>query len=234
MLVDDDALRIAAIGLSARHLVGRRISQREAIEAVLLAIGEAIVADAARCNHAADAADVTDLEFGDFVADRRDATDDFVAGDHRIGLLPPLLADMVDVGVADPGIKNLDQDIARTDRAALDRDRPKPAGRTLRAICPGRERNGAERTAGRLGRRGRRASEQRGSSQTGDTGEQRAAVQFAVTTAVAMIVSEYSHGTVSCLVDSTLVARRESLWFAAREADTIRAALTRLAATPCR
>ena len=45
---------------------------------------------------------------------------DLVAGDERVGRRTPVAADGVDVGVADAGELDLDQDVVRADVAALD------------------------------------------------------------------------------------------------------------------
>ena len=57
---------------------------------------------------------------GDVGADLGDDAGDLVAGHDREGLRAPVAADGVDVGVADAGVLDLDQDVVGADVAALD------------------------------------------------------------------------------------------------------------------
>ena len=81
---------------------------------------QAVVALAAGVDHAADADAVADGVPGDLGADLGDDAGDLVAGDQRVGLRAPVAADGVDVGVADAGELDVDQDVVRADVAALD------------------------------------------------------------------------------------------------------------------
>jgi hypothetical protein len=57
---------------------------------------------------------------GDGASDLRDDADDLVAGHDREGLRAPVAVDGVDVGVADAGVLDLDEDVAGSDLATVD------------------------------------------------------------------------------------------------------------------
>ena len=57
---------------------------------------------------------------GDLGADLGDDADDLVAGHDRERLGAPVAVDGVDVGVADAGVLDLDEDVVGSDVAALD------------------------------------------------------------------------------------------------------------------
>ena len=63
---------------------------------------------------------VADLVAGDAGADGRDGAGDLVAGDHGEDRPAPLLADLVDVAVADAGEGDVDQDVVVPERSVLD------------------------------------------------------------------------------------------------------------------
>src|SRR5690606_6083574 len=88
--------------------------------AVLLEPGAALLALAAAVHHAADADPVAGLHVGDGAADLRDDAGDLVAGHHRKDGLTPFLAHLVDVGVADARVLDLDGDVLRTELTPLD------------------------------------------------------------------------------------------------------------------
>jgi hypothetical protein len=127
-LGDDDLLGIAAKGVSAVHTIGRVVSQGVAVEAVLLEIRQAVLADAAGVNHSAHTADVADLELGYRAAHRLHSTDDFVPGDAGIAARPPFAASNMDVGMANPAIQHIQQHVVWTDGAALDLQRSQRTG----------------------------------------------------------------------------------------------------------
>jgi len=66
---------------------------------------------------------------GDLGADLRDDAGDLVAGDEGIGDRTPVTAGGVDVGVADPGVLDLDQDVVRAEVSTLDGRRGEGCGR---------------------------------------------------------------------------------------------------------
>jgi hypothetical protein len=58
---------------------------------------------------------------GDLGADLGHPADDLVADGQRVGHLAPFATDGVDVGVADAGVTDLDENIARPEVTPLDR-----------------------------------------------------------------------------------------------------------------
>ena len=74
----------------------------------------------ARVHHAADADPVADLVPGDVGADLGNDPDDLVAGYDGEGLRSPVAVDGVDVGVADAGVLDLDEDVVGSDVTPLD------------------------------------------------------------------------------------------------------------------
>ena len=136
VLVDDDVVGVAAVGDRA-VAVDRAVGLRVARQAVLLLAGLAVLALAAGVDHAADADAVARRERRDLRADLGDDAGDLVARDRRVGDLAPLAAGEVDVGVADAAELDVDADVLRADRAALE----SPARRAVRR-APARRRRG--------------------------------------------------------------------------------------------
>jgi hypothetical protein len=102
-LVDDDAVRVAAVGDASEVLIGKIISERE-VRAELLETSLALEAGAVGIDHAADGGEVAGLEGGDCGADLGDTADDLMAGDARVHgrhYTAPLITDLVQIGVAD-------------------------------------------------------------------------------------------------------------------------------------
>lgn len=116
--VDHDVGGVAAVGQLAvpvAVVVGADVAG-----AVLLLSRPAFVARAAGLDHDADADPVTGGEAGDGGAGRHHDARDLMAGDHRIGARAPAVRHLVDVGVADPRVLDLDQYIAVAQRTAGD------------------------------------------------------------------------------------------------------------------
>lgn len=110
---------VAALGdgpVAVHSAVGAGV----ALEAVLFLAGLAVGALAAGVHHAADADAVTDGVLGYGRADFGDDAGNLVARGERVGLRSPVAADRVDVRMADAGELDLDQDVVRSDVAALD------------------------------------------------------------------------------------------------------------------
>lgn len=63
-----------------------------------------------------------------------DDAGDLVAGDHGVGGRAPLAADVVDVGVADAAVLDLDEDVVGADITALDGGRRERFGRGCRGV----------------------------------------------------------------------------------------------------
>ena len=116
--VADDVVGVAAVGDRAVVAPGV-VGADEALDAVVFQARLAVGADAAGVDQHADAGQVAGLEPGHLRADRRHAADDLVAGHHGIHRAAPLVAHLVDVGVADAAVGDLDDHIARARFAAL-------------------------------------------------------------------------------------------------------------------
>ena len=109
-LVDDDAVGVAAVGDAAEVLVGEVVGEGH-VRAELLEAGLALGAGAVRIDHAADRGEVARLELGDRGADLGDAADDLVARDAGVDGrhdAAPLVTDLVEIGVADTAVEDLD------------------------------------------------------------------------------------------------------------------------------
>jgi hypothetical protein len=90
----------------------------------VLALVAGTCARLARVRLGADADEVAWLDAADGLgADADSDADDLVARDDRERLWAPVTVDGVDVGVADAGVLDRDEDVVLTDRAALDGDR---------------------------------------------------------------------------------------------------------------
>ena len=98
------------------------------VGAELLESRPAVRAGATGINETTDADEVPDLEFLHRAAGGRDAADDFVAWHGRILSETPLVADEVQVGVADAAIEDLDLDVGGGRLAALDNRRAERGG----------------------------------------------------------------------------------------------------------
>ena len=75
---------------------------------------------AAGIDHAADRGEIAGLELRHVAANLHDAADDFMAGDHGIDGVPPFVAGLVQVGVADAAVEDLDDHIGGERVATLD------------------------------------------------------------------------------------------------------------------
>src|SRR5213076_1498944 len=110
MFIDDDAFGVAAVGDASEVLV-RRIEGENHVWAELLETSLALCAGAVRIDHAADRGEIPGLVLGDCRPDLDNTADDLVAGDNRIirGYeLAPLVADRMEIGVADTAEENFD------------------------------------------------------------------------------------------------------------------------------
>ena len=127
VLVDDDVGGVAALGDGAVP-VDAAVGLRVASQAVLLLTGPAVVALAAGVDDRADPDAVADCVLGYVRSDLDHGAGDFVTDDLRVGDGTPVAADGVDVGVADAGVGDLDQDISRSDIAPGDGGRDQGLG----------------------------------------------------------------------------------------------------------
>ena len=70
-----------------------------------------------------DARPIADFELRDLAADRPNDADDFVAGNLGVALRPPIPPFLVNVGMADAGVLDLDEDVVVPHRPALELER---------------------------------------------------------------------------------------------------------------
>jgi len=113
MLIDDDAFGISAIRHAPEMLVRKVVGVR-GIGAELFEPGAAFRAGAVGVDHAAHGGKIADLELLHRRADFGDAADDLVSGDawvDRGKKLSPLIADLVQIGMADPAVENVNLDV---------------------------------------------------------------------------------------------------------------------------
>ncbi len=120
--VDDDAVGVSAVGDSSGVLV-REVIGEGGVGAELLEACLAFGADAVGIDQAADGGEIAGLELGDFRPNLGDAADDFMAGNAGVDgghNAAPLIAGLVEVGVADAAEENFDLDVVAGGIAALD------------------------------------------------------------------------------------------------------------------
>ena len=122
-LVDDDPLRVAAVGGGLPVHLGAVVGEGGAALAELLEPAPARVAAAAGVHHAADAGEISGAEPLHPRAHARHLSDDLVARHHREERAAPLVADLVEVGVAHAAERDVDDDVPRTGLAAGELER---------------------------------------------------------------------------------------------------------------
>ena len=89
------------------------------MDAILLLSRVARLASHAAVDHAADRRQVADLDPRDLRTDGGDAADDLVPRQRRIERVAPIVADLVQVGMTDAAVKDVDRDIVRPQIAPL-------------------------------------------------------------------------------------------------------------------
>src|SRR6266487_3232840 len=122
VFIDDDAFGVATVGHAPKVLV-RRVEGEDHVRAELLKASLALWAGAVRIDHAADRDQVAGLVLGNCRADLGHTADDLVTGDNRVirgHELAPLIADRMEIGVADAAEEDLDLHVAVSWIAALD------------------------------------------------------------------------------------------------------------------
>src|SRR6266566_3965134 len=142
VFIDDDAFGVAAVGHASEVLV-RRIEGKNHVRAELLETSLALCAGAIRIDHAADRGEIPGLVLGDCRPDLDNTADDLVAGDNRIirgHELAPLVADRMEIGVADAAEENFDLHVPVSWIAPADLSGGKPrcrarSGISLRVEC---------------------------------------------------------------------------------------------------
>src|SRR5438309_993494 len=114
VFIDDDALGVAAVGHASEVFVWG-IESEDHVRAELFEASLALWAGAVRVDHAADRGEIPGLVLGNGRADLGHAADDLMAGHNRIirgHELAPLVADRMEIGVADAAKEDLDLHVA--------------------------------------------------------------------------------------------------------------------------
>jgi len=137
VLADHDAAGITTHGVAAIDPVRGGVGHGRAFEAVLLQALGAGLAVAAGVDHATDTDQVADLVRGDLVTHRGDPANDLVAGHQRVHGDAPFVARLVDVGMANATVEDLDGDVVRARGAALEGHGGQGAGRGLGGVTDG-------------------------------------------------------------------------------------------------
>jgi hypothetical protein len=138
VLIDYNAIRIAAIGNSSKVHVWRIIGEGH-VWAELLKSILALVAVTVGVNHAADCSNVAWLEFGDCRADPGNTADDLMSRNAWIdsGHSTPLTTDLVKVRVADTAKKDFNLNVVFARIAPRDHGGGKGRFCTIRSISRG-------------------------------------------------------------------------------------------------
>src|SRR5699024_2622633 len=118
-LVDDHLLGVAALGDGPVD-IGGVVGAHVPLEAALLESRTALLAGAAGVDQAAHAAAIADLPGRHGLTDLFDDAGDLMADGQREVRLAPLVADGVDVAVADPGGPEVDDHVIGPGIAPLD------------------------------------------------------------------------------------------------------------------
>src|SRR5437660_1817658 len=142
MFIDNDAFGVAAVGHASEMLV-RRIEGKNHVRAELLETSLALCAGAVRIDHAADRGEIPGLVLGNCRADLDNTADDLVTGNNRIirgHELAPLVADRMEIGVADAAEENFDLHVPFSWIATIDFSGGQPrcrarSGVSLRVEC---------------------------------------------------------------------------------------------------
>src|SRR5438445_9986195 len=132
MFVDDDAFGVAAVGNASEVLV-RRVEGEDHVRAELFKASFAVRAGSVRVDHAADRGNVPGLVLGNRRADFGDTADDLMAGNNRVirgHELAPLVADRMEIGVADAAEEDLNLYVAVSWIATFDLGGRQPRCRT--------------------------------------------------------------------------------------------------------
>jgi len=110
-LIDDNTFGVTAEGHRSRAMLVRRVVGESRTRAELFKVVMAVGTGVVRIDHAADPDQIACFEFRYCCACLGDPTDDFMAGDARIGCghdAVPFVANRMEVGVTDPAKKNFD------------------------------------------------------------------------------------------------------------------------------
>ena len=112
VLVDSDLGGVSAVSWGFTVSLITVIGSGHSAIAVLLKASFAVLTGSAGVYEYADANSIADFPFGDIRSDGRDGSNDFVAGDHWIDRSTPFVARLVEVGVADAAVEDIDEYVA--------------------------------------------------------------------------------------------------------------------------
>src|SRR5207302_7800788 len=122
MFIDYDVFGVAAIGNASEMLI-RGIKGKDHVRAELFKATFAVRAGSVRIHHAAHGGKIPGLVLGNRRADLGHTADDLMTGDDRVirgHELAPLVADRMEIGVADAAKEDLDLHVAVSWIATLD------------------------------------------------------------------------------------------------------------------
>ena len=108
---DNDLVRAAAVGRRAVAAVYSVVGRSGILLAVDFQPGAAGAALAAGVDQHADTDGLADLKVGDIGTNRRDAPDDLMARHHRVGRVAPPVPRLVNIGMTDTAVKNVNRNI---------------------------------------------------------------------------------------------------------------------------
>src|SRR5512132_1988065 len=137
--IDNDLIGVATVGHAAEVLVRGVVGERH-VGAELLKSSFALGAGTVRVDHAADRSEIAGFVLGNCRADLGDTADDLVPGDNRVDSghdAAPLVAHLVEIGVADAAEEDLDLHVAFDWIAPRDRGRGKRRCRTRSGVSFG-------------------------------------------------------------------------------------------------
>src|SRR3954452_25174530 len=120
MLAGDDMVGISAIGGGAVDLVDAIVSLNRSGEAELLPAGKTLATREVGIDNGSDGDRVADLMFGDLGSDRSHFSNDLVPGDDRVDRSTPIVAALMQVGMADASVGDPDRNVVAAYRAPLD------------------------------------------------------------------------------------------------------------------
>ena len=136
MFVGNDVVGVSALRQVAIFIF-LTVGEGAADFAILLLSGFAAGAGAAGIDDDAHADEVARFEFAHSGTDGFDLADDLVAGNHGEDGVAPLIANGVDVGVADAAPLNLHVNVVVMEFATVEAERCKRGGNTLCCVAVG-------------------------------------------------------------------------------------------------
>ncbi|CAI8970677.1 hypothetical protein EMIT0P294_50214 [Pseudomonas sp. IT-P294] len=137
VFADHDAVGVTAHGVAAIDPVRGGISHGRTFEAVLLQVRLTGFAAAAGIDHAADANQIADFVPGDIRTNGGNFAYDLVARHQRVNGNAPLVAGLMDVGMTDAAVENVDGNVVSARAAAFEFYRGEGSGGRLGGVSDG-------------------------------------------------------------------------------------------------